>query len=353
LSAAAGIPEIAAADGARLLAVRDLVVEVPVAGTLRPAVNGVSFDVGRGETVAIVGESGCGKTLVGRSLVDLLPEGARRKGSIAFRGRELSAGDERAWRPVRGPGIGIVFQEPAAALDPVRTIGSQIGEALRFSGRDGDGDGDGDSRAIRSRSRDLLAEVAFPDPDRGLSEYAHRLSGGQRQRAFLAIALAGNPSLLVADEPTASLDATVAAEVLDLIDRLRRDRGLALILITHDLASAASRADRALVLYAGRVVESGPAGFVFRNPQHPYTRGLLASLPRLARGPALGVLLSPIAGTVPPLGSRPFDACAFAPRCPERFEPCTIAEPGLYPAGSAGVRARCFLYGGVPPRVTP
>lgn len=346
MRAAAGIPEIDEADGARLLAVRDLVVEVPVAGTLRPAVNGVSFDVGRGETVAIVGESGCGKTLVGRALVDLLPEVARRKGSIAFRGRELSAGDERAWRPVRGPGIGIVFQEPAAALDPVRTIGSQIAEALRFSGRDG-----GDLRAIRSRSRDLLAEVAFPDPDRGLSEYAHRLSGGQRQRAFLAIALAGNPSLLIADEPTASLDATVAADVLDLIDRLRRDRGLALLLITHDLPSAASRADRALVLYAGRVVESGPAGSVFRDPQHPYTRGLIGSLPCLALGPALGVLLSPIAGAVPPLGSRPAGACAFAPRCPERFEPCTIAEPDLYPAGSAGVRARCFLYGGTPPRV--
>ncbi|MDQ2870373.1 MAG: ABC transporter ATP-binding protein, partial [Acidobacteriota bacterium] len=191
----------------------------------------------------------------------------------------------------------------------------------------------------------LLAEVAFPDPARGLSEYPHRLSGGQRQRAFLAMALARDPALLVADEPTASLDATVAADVLDLLDRLRRERGLATILITHDLSSAARRADRALVLYAGRVAEEGPARSVFFDPRHPYTRALVACVPRLsdaARGPARGRLPS-IPGSVPDLAFRPRGCCAFAPRCPDRFAPCDEAEPLLYPAGAS--LARCFLYG--------
>ena len=192
-----------------LLAVSDLRVEVPADGALRPAVDGVSFTIEPGECLAVVGESGCGKTMVGRALLDLLPEGARRSGSLLFRGRDLAALSDREWSGVRGRQIALVFQEPAAALDPVRTVGSQIAEALRRAGSV-------DRSGIRQRARELLEEVAFADPERGLSEYAHRLSGGQRQRAFLAIALAGGPALLVADEPTASLDATVAADVLDL-----------------------------------------------------------------------------------------------------------------------------------------
>lgn len=316
-------------------------VEVPVDGIPRPAVDGVSFDLAAGESLAVVGESGCGKTLLGRALLDLLPEGARRQGRIVFRGTELPAGDETVWMRVRGREIGMVFQEPAAALDPVRTIGSQIAEALRAAGRP--------RREIRSRSRELLAEVAFPDPDRGLAEYPHRLSGGLRQRAFLAIALAGEPSLLVADEPTASLDATVAAEVLDLIDRLRRERGLAVLLITHDLASAFSRADRALVLYAGRIVEQGPARLVFGAPRHPYTRALVASVPRLSETRRRGALFPAIPGAVPGLADRSRGCCAFAPRCPDRFEPCLTAEPELLPLEPAGSAARCFLFGGIAP----
>ena len=234
---------------------------------------------------------------------------------------------------VRGRGIGFVFQEPASALDPVRTIGSQIEEALRASGRGGS-----DRRA---RARELLAEAAFGDPARGLSAYPHRLSGGQRQRAFLAIALAGDPLLLIADEPTASLDATVAAEVLDLIDRLRRDRGLALLLITHDIASAFRRADRALVLYAGRVVEHGPAAAVFAHPRHPYTRALMASRPRLSDGPG-GAPFPSISGAVPALADRSSGRCAFAPRCPERFDACGLSEPELA-AIDAERAIRCFL----------
>ena len=316
-----------------LLSVRDLRVEVPSEGAYRPAVDGISFDVAAGESLAVVGESGSGKTLMARALLDLLPEGARRSGRIDFEGRELPSGAESVWARVRGRGIGLVFQEPASALDPVRTIGSQIEEALRASDRG--------SRGSRDRASELLAEVSFPDPLRGLSAYPHRLSGGQRQRAFLAIALAGDPLLLVADEPTASLDATVAAEVLDLIDRLRRERGLALLLVTHDIASAFHRADRALVLYAGRVVEHGPAAAVFGRPRHPYTRALMASRPRLSDSPGEAPFPS-IAGSVPALAERASGRCAFAPRCPECFEACRQSEPGLAAIDSA-LSVRCFL----------
>lgn len=318
-----------------LLAVSDLRVEVLADGALRPAVDGVSFTIEPGECLAVVGESGCGKTMVGRALLDLLPEGARRSGSLLFRGRDLAALSDREWSGVRGRQIALVFQEPAAALDPVRTVGSQIAEALRRAGSV-------DRSAIRQRSRELLEEVAFADPERGLSEYAHRLSGGQRQRAFLAIALAGDPALLVADEPTASLDATVAADVLDLLDDLRRERRLAVLLITHDLASAARRADRALILYAGRVVEAGAARSVLVEPRHPYTRALLACVPRFSAPATPGGRLPAIEGTLPDLAFRPRGSCAFTPRCPDRFDPCARAEPELLPAGRG--LARCFLF---------
>jgi oligopeptide/dipeptide ABC transporter ATP-binding protein len=313
--------------------VRDLRVEVLTDGALRPAVDGVSFDIAAGESVALVGESGSGKTLMARALLDLLPEGARRAGTVSFEGRDLPAGAESVWGEVRGRGIALVFQEPASALDPVKTVGSQIEEALSAAGRTG--------RDARRRARELLAEVAFPDPDRGLAEYPHRLSGGQRQRAFLAIALAGDPLLLVADEPTASLDATVAAEVLDLIDRLRRDRALALLLITHDIAAAFRRADRALVLYAGRVVEEGPAAEVFGSPRHPYTRALIASRPGLSDGGPGAAPFPSISGAVPALGER-WAGCAFAPRCPQRFDACEESAPELGPIES-GRAVRCFL----------
>ncbi len=318
-----------------LLRAIDLRVEVPVDGVLRPAVDGVSLDIERGECLAVVGESGSGKTMLGRALLDLLPEGARRSGSVRFDGQDLGAMTEKRWSGIRGRRIALVFQEPGAALDPVRTIGAQIDEALR-------GDGPGGSSGRRRRAAKLLEEVAFPDPERGLSEFAHRLSGGQRQRAFLAIALAGDPSLLIADEPTASLDATVAAEVLDLLDRLRRQRGLALLLITHDLASAALRADRVLVLYAGKVAEEGAARTVLSMPRHPYTRALLACVPRLSDAALPRRRLPAIPGSVPDLAFRPRGVCAFVSRCPDRFAPCDRGEPLLYPTGSS--LARCFLF---------
>ena len=324
---------------------RDLRVEVPVGGRLAPAVDGVTFTLAPGESLAVVGESGCGKTLAARALLGLAPEGSRVSGSIRLAGRELVGARESAWRSVRGREIGLVFQEPGAAFDPVKTVGSHLREAVLAHATVG-------GRAADALALDRLAEVGFPDPKRGLDEYPHRLSGGMKQRAFLAIALASDPAVLVADEPTTALDATVAAEVLDLLDRLRQGRGLALLLISHDLGVVARHAGRLLVLYAGKVVEEAGTAEFFLAPRHPYSRALLASVPRLhalaeqKRVPDASPDERPfraIPGTVPDLATRPADACAFAPRCPDRFEPCERRMPDLYPAGPA--LARCFLYG--------
>jgi peptide/nickel transport system ATP-binding protein len=316
--------------------VRDLRVEVSIGGRLAPAVNGVDFDLEAGEALAVVGESGCGKTLLARSLLGLAPEAARVSGSISIGGRELVGSNAEEWRRVRGRQISLVFQEPASAFDPVATVGAQIVEAVRAH-----------RKVARSEARrtaiERLREVGFPDPLRGMTEYPHRLSGGLKQRAFLAMALASDPAVLVADEPTTALDATVAAQVLELLDRLRLDRGLALLLITHDLGTVATHADRVIVMYAGRVVEEATAADLFRAPRHPYTRGLLASLPRLsARARGASRRFDAIPGVVPDLASRPAGMCSFAPRCPERFDPCDLEEPALYPAGES--TARCFLY---------
>lgn len=317
----------------QLLSVRDLRVELPIGGQWLPAVDGVSFDLDAGESLGVVGETGCGKTLLGRGLINLLPEEARVSGSVLLEGRDLLGLPENDWTGLRGGRIAMVFQEPATALDPVATIGAQILEAVRRHRG-------ATAREARGIARDLLAEVSFPDPDRGLAEYPHRLSGGLRQRALLATALAGNPAILIADEPTTALDATVSADVLDLLDRLRRDRGLALLLITHDLASVARHTDRAIVLYAGRVVEQCATAALFASPRHPYTRGLLECLPRI--GAAHDRRLRTIAGSVPDLAFRPSGACAFAPRCPDRFDRCDASEPPLFPAGQG--LARCFLF---------
>jgi oligopeptide/dipeptide ABC transporter ATP-binding protein len=298
----------------------------------------MSFALAPGESVAVVGESGSGKTQLARALLGLSPEGARISGRIAYAGRPLGSLDERAFRALRGREIGLVFQEPASALDPVRTVGAQIEEAIRLSRRGAAG-----RSPVRAAARAALAEVAFPDPAGGLDAYPHRLSGGLRQRAHLATVLAAGPRLLLADEPTASLDATVAAEILDLLDRLRRERGLTLLLITHDLGVVARHSDRVLVVYAGRIVEEAATPDLFRAPQHPYTRGLLRSMPLLSEsGRAAGARYEAIPGALPDLAERTGGACAFAPRCPERFEPCTQREPDRYatPTGFA----RCFLH---------
>jgi peptide/nickel transport system ATP-binding protein len=319
-----------------LLSLRGLKVELPFQGRWYPAVDGISFDLARGEAVAVAGESGCGKTLLGRALIGLPPETARLSGSLFWEGRDLQAASEKEWERIRGRRIAMLFQEPGAALDPVSTIGDQITEAIRLHRRVS-------AAEVRRLAVERLREVSFPDPESGVHEYPHRLSGGQKQRAMLAVALAADPELLIADEPTAALDATVAAQVMDLLARLRERRGLTLLLISHDLGLVARECDRALILYAGRVVEEASTSEIFRAPRHPYTRGLLRSVPRLDPQARPGRRFETIAGAVPDLFERRPDACAFAARCPERFDPCERSAPDLFEAD--GVRARCFLYG--------
>ncbi len=320
-----------------LLSIRDLKVELPHAGRWFPAVNGVSVDLQRGEALAVAGESGCGKTLLGRALMNLLPETARLSGSFFWEGRDLREASEKEWERIRGRHIAMLFQEPGAALDPVQRIGDQIAEAIRLHRTVSAGE-------ARRLAVERLREVSFPDPESGVEEYPHRLSGGQKQRALLAVALAADPELLIADEPTTALDATVAAEVMELLSRLRERRGLALLLISHDLGLVARESVRALILYAGRVIEEAPTAEIFRSPRHPYTRGLLRSMPLLDPQARPGRRFDTIGGAVPDLFERAEGVCAFAPRCPERFEPCERSLPPLFE--TAGVQVRCFLYEG-------
>jgi oligopeptide/dipeptide ABC transporter ATP-binding protein len=323
-------------SSAPLLAVEDLRVELTAGGVRFPAVDGVSLTVGPGESVALAGESGSGKTQLARAIVGLSPAGARVSGRVLWRGRDVSSEPEGARDRWRGADVGLVFQEPAAAFDPVRTIGSQIVEAVRLHRGVS-------ASAARDAAVAALSDAAYPEPESALGEYAHRLSGGLAQRAYLAMALAPGPELLVADEATASLDPTVAARVLVRLDELRSRRGLALLLITHDLKLVAPRSDRMLVMYGGRVVEEGRTRDVLSRPAHPYTRGLLRAAPRIERrAPPRGGRYETIPGAPPTPSERDASRCAFAPRCPDRFAPCDAAPPELYPVGSG--LARCFLH---------
>jgi oligopeptide/dipeptide ABC transporter ATP-binding protein len=233
---------------------------------------------------------------------------------------------------VRGGRIGVVFQDPASALDPVQTVGSALREAMRFHGKLS-------ARELRARSVQLLDEVSLPDPERALAEYPHRLSGGMRQRVMIAIALAAGPELLLADEPTASLDRPLEGSILDLLDRLREERGLSVLLITHDLLAAGRRCDRIAIMYAGKIVEQGPAKSVLESPSHPYTRALRACLD--GRSSGRPGALPVISGQAPRPRPRAGRACSFAPRCPDVFDPCSREDPPAFSAGEA--RVRCFL----------
>jgi peptide/nickel transport system ATP-binding protein len=292
--------------------------------------------IAAGESVALVGESGSGKTQLARAILGLSPSTARVSGRVLWRGRDVAGMSERERDRWRGAAAALVFQEPAAAFDPVRTIGSQIVEAIRVHRRLS-------AREARAAAVAALRDAAFPEPESALGEYAHRLSGGLAQRAYLAAALAPGPQLLVADEATASLDPTVAARVLQRLDALRAGRGLALLLVTHDLALVAPRSDRVLVMYAGKLVEDGPTPAVLGAPAHPYTRGLLRSAPRIeGAGRDRGARYATIPGQPPSPVERDWSRCAFAPRCPDRFGRCDAEAPGEYAAGPS--RARCFLH---------
>jgi peptide/nickel transport system ATP-binding protein len=300
-----------------LLEVADLHVTLPTAQGRLAALRGVSFTLERGGTLGLAGESGCGKSLTALALIGLLPEGAEVAGSILFDGRELTRLDDAAYAALRGDRIAMVFQEPMTALNPVHTIGRQIGESLRLHR-------ELDARAARAEALRLLERVRLPRAAERLDAWPHQLSGGQRQRVVIAIALACGPDLLIADEPTTALDTTIQREVLDLLDELRREAGMALLLISHNLDVMAAHVQRLAIMYAGRIVEAGPTREVFETPAHPYTQGLFAARPRL--GLPRGTRLATIAGRVPALHEMPA-GCAFAARCALAVQACRAAPP--------------------------
>jgi peptide/nickel transport system ATP-binding protein len=316
-----------------LLAVEDLTAGFDVNGRFVPAVIRVSFHVNRAETLCLVGESGSGKSVTAFSVMRLLqPPGRIAAGRIRFRDRDLLALSEREMQHVRGAEIALIFQEPMTALNPVFTIGNQIEETLLVHGR-------ATRRTAGTKAIELLDAVKVPEPQRRVGDYPHQLSGGLRQRALIAMSLACEPAVVIADEPTTALDVTIQAQILELLRDLQRRLGLALVLITHDLGVVAEMADRVAVMYAGRIVEEAPVRTLFSEPKHPYTRGLMGSMP----GGQPGSRLVAIPGTVPPLGALP-PGCCFTPRCPDRFEPCPTAHPGITDFGN-GQRVKCYLHG--------
>ena len=315
-----------------LLSVQGLTTVFDVPGRPVVAVNDVSFDIHKGETLGLVGESGSGKSVTAFSLVRLLqPPGRIADGRILFRGRDLVTLPESDIREVRGAGIGLIFQEPMAALNPVMRVGAQIAEGLRVHGLAG-------KEEARQRAIELLRAVRITDPERRVDDYPHQLSGGMRQRVMIAVALACGPPLVIADEPTTALDVTVQAQILELLRDMKRQFDLALLLITHDLGVIAETADRVAVMYAGRIVEQGLVRQIFNQPLHPYTQGLLASIP----GEEVGRRLRAIEGVVPNLADLP-PGCTFAPRCPHRMDVCATAVPALTGTDSAH-SVRCYLH---------
>jgi oligopeptide/dipeptide ABC transporter ATP-binding protein len=321
-------------NGQPLLSVRGLRVSFDTdAGRLR-AVDGVSFDLAPGEVLAIVGESGSGKSVTAQTIIGLTESpNAAIEGSILLRGAELRGAGEEELRKVRGEQIGMVFQDPMTSFNPVYRIGAQIVEAIRTH-REGMGRAEARKIAI-----EMLDSVGIPNPELRIDDYPHQFSGGMRQRAMIAMALALEPDVLIADEPTTALDVTVQAQILRLLERLNRERELATVLITHDLGVVAEVADRVLVMYAGRVVEQGTLDEIFYDPQHPYTWGLLGSLARLDH--PRGDRLPQIAGAPPSLLDLP-PGCAFAPRCPHAFERCS-QPPELEARVEAEHLDRCWL----------
>jgi oligopeptide/dipeptide ABC transporter ATP-binding protein len=322
-----------------LLNVQNLTVELrTAAGTLKP-VNEVSLRIAPGEALGIVGESGSGKTVLSMALMGLLPPGARVSGEMLFHPdahspddsqKNLRELDDTGWRSVRGREIAMIFQEPMTSLNPVLRIGAQIEEAIlaHESGVPRD--------LLHRRVMAALQQAAVPEPEFRARQYPHQLSGGLRQRAMIAMALAAKPKLLIADEPTTALDVTVQKQILELLDRLRREMRLGLLFITHDLGVVASVADRVAVMYAGRIIEEGVTNEVLLHPQHPYTQGLLAASPRLERAKLL-----PIPGTVPQLTQLP-PGCSFGPRCAFHRNDCDAAVPSFRPTQSDHT-ARCVL----------
>jgi oligopeptide/dipeptide ABC transporter ATP-binding protein len=320
-------------DTTPLLEVKGLRTEFRSGGSSFAAVDGISFSLAPGETLGIVGESGCGKSVTSLSIMRLVPNppGRITAGDIRLEGRNLLDLPESAMRAVRGDDIAMIFQEPMTSLNPVQTVGDQIIEAVQLHRSLS-------AAAARARALEMLQLVKIPSPETRLDEYPHQLSGGMRQRVMIAMALACDPKLLIADEPTTALDVTIQAQILDLLRDLRERTGAAIMLITHDLGVVAELAHRVIVMYAGRIVEEAPVGLLFADPQHPYTLGLLGSIPRL--GSDGDERLTAIEGVVPNPYALP-PGCRFSPRCPLADEKCRSEQPALREI-VPGHRAACW-----------
>lgn len=320
-----------------LLEVKNLQTHFPTRAGLVKAVDGVSFYIARGELLGLVGESGCGKSITALSVLRLIaPPGKIVDGEILFEGVNLLKISDEKMRQIRGDDIAMIFQDPMTSLNPVFTVGEQIAEALRLHRKLS-------RKEAKAAAIEAMREVAIPDPARRSDDYPHQLSGGMRQRVMIAMALACNPKLLIADEPTTALDVTIQAQILELLDDLRKSRELAVLLITHDLGVVAEVADRVAVMYTGKIVEQSPVGELFARPKHPYTEGLLRSVPKLtAEQVAKAERLETIEGVVPSPTSLP-PGCHFAPRCSHRMPRCTEGEIPLYQL-EGEVTVRCVLY---------
>ena len=319
-----------------VLSVRNLRVEFPTRRGTLVAVDDVSFDIMPGEVLGVVGESGAGKSMTGNAIIGLLePPGRIAAGEILLKGQRIDNLRPAAIRRIRGKRIGMVFQDPLTSLDPLYRIGDQLTETILTHARMS-------SAQARTHALGLLAEVGIPAPETRIDNYPHQFSGGMRQRVVLALALATNPELVIADEPTTALDVSVQAQIIALLKRLCRQHGAAVMLITHDMGVIAETADRVAVLYAGRLAEIGPVRDVVKSPYHPYTRGLMGSIPRLD---AAGGRLVQIPGSMPRLNAIPA-GCAFNPRCPHVFARCVLERPVLLPL--QGSEAACWLYDRAP-----
>ncbi len=313
-----------------LLIVQNLTIAFPVDGEQRNVVAGINYQIDKGRTLGVVGESGCGKSMTALALMGLVPSPGKTSGSINFAGKQLIGQSSEDWKKLRGGRVAMIFQEPMTALNPVMPIGRQIAEVMVLHEKES-------WKAAGERAIELLASVGISAPKKRAESYPHQLSGGMRQRAMIAMALAGRPALLIADEPTTALDVTIQAQILDLMLRLQSEIGMAIQFISHNLAVISEVADDIMVMYAGRVVEHAPAQKLFANPRHPYTQGLMATLPdpdqRRARLPT-------IRGGVPDLGAA-FQGCRFADRCPLADADCREAEPVLAEI-APDHRAACF-----------
>ena len=315
-----------------LISVRDLVVEYKLGGETVHAVNGVSFDLDKGKTIGLVGETGAGKTSIAKAILRILPDHATKRtaGQVIFRGKDLLGISDKEMRTYRGKSISMIFQDPMTALNPVKPVADQIAEGLRIH--------QNMSKAEARRAAVKMLETVGISEDRA-GEYPHQFSGGMKQRVVIAIALACNPELLIADEPTTALDVTIQAQVMDLMKNLQKEMGTALILITHDLGVVAEVCDSVAVVYAGEIVEYGSKEEVFRNPSHPYTVGLFGALPDLSKNVKR---LSPVEGLPPDPTDLP-EGCSFAPRCPHRTEACMKGHCGLVNLGGTH-QVRCINY---------